>query len=133
MADTFKRRCGCGQLLALRESCPVCATAARARLHAAGVATSELGEATSPPPGAKRSSYTLWSELDLPDVPVTVPRDALGLEAWLPDTPQRPFSEHVAALRGQEHCKHSEEHWDRWRRHLRLEAWPTSKRSAKML
>lgn len=41
MADVFTRRCPCGAILRARQSCERCATAARARLHAAGVATRE--------------------------------------------------------------------------------------------
>lgn len=47
MGDVFTRRCGCGAILALRESCGVCASRKRAELlHAAGFCRRESGGAT---------------------------------------------------------------------------------------
>ena len=42
MADVFTRRCGCGNLIGLRESCPRCAAEKRAALHAVGIGTREF-------------------------------------------------------------------------------------------
>jgi hypothetical protein len=39
--DLFTKRCGCGRILRLRESCPACAERKRAEMHAKGVATVE--------------------------------------------------------------------------------------------
>jgi hypothetical protein len=43
MGDVFKRTCGCGQVIGLREGCQRCADAARARLHAEGKGSCERG------------------------------------------------------------------------------------------
>lgn len=40
--DLFTKRCGCGRILSLRESCPVCAVRRREELHARGVAAEEV-------------------------------------------------------------------------------------------
>lgn len=52
------RRCGCGQLIGLRESCARCADKRRAELHAGGVAGSEQDEQR------RRETRELWAKLD---------------------------------------------------------------------
>lgn len=61
------RRCGCGAIVGLRESCPKCAAAQRVRLHADGVGDSE---------GREIPSLSMWAGKELlrkdtpPDEPV---------------------------------------------------------------
>jgi hypothetical protein len=59
----FTRRCGCGAVIGVRESCAACASRQRAELHARGLA---VREGRRPEdwfvPGAYEPTYALWSD-----------------------------------------------------------------------
>lgn len=96
MPDVFKRRCGCGLLLSLRESCGKCSAAARARLHEAGIATMRGQEHCAHPSESWRrdtdqcglcgvTGYFAMRAGKHPDARRVSP-DQSGIEAWLPDS-----------------------------------------------